>query len=102
MSVNLKKQGQFISILLDADLPLVQNVLSNASAPQLSALAEIFYNIKNLPLSNEVYQKLTKYRPIFKRYVNNSSTRRRLARKHFKIFKKTLDIIGHYIIELLK
>ena len=102
MSVNLRENRIFISNLLHGDLPLVQTILSSSNAKQLSALAEILYNLRNLPLSPKVQQQLKKYTPIFKRYVNNSRQRKRLVLKHYKVIKKTLDLISYFIIELLK
>ena len=102
MSVNLKEHKRFILSLLHGDNALFKTLISNSNSRQLSALAEIFYNFGILPLSSEKRQKLQTYKYIFKKYVNYPKQRKSLARKHYKIIKKSLNLTRSFITEILK
>ena len=102
MSVNFKEHRRFISMLLNGDKSLAKNLLFNANSRELSVLAELFYNLNILPLSQEKRKQIRNYKPIFKRYVNNPKERKILARKHYKIIKNTLDLVSSFILEILE
>ena len=102
MSQNLIANKHFISLLIKGKRDLVRTLLNTATSRQLQALAEIFYNIGNLPLSPLKRKKLIQYRNILKHYVNNVGSRPRLVQNHYKIILNTLHMIKNFIYKLIQ
>lgn len=102
MSQALLKRKNFILSLLAKSKEKKKFLLTGANTTQLRILAEIFYNIGNLPLLRSKQKKLTQYKPLLKRFVNNVSQREEIVQHHYRAIFKVLALIKKYLYILLQ
>ena len=103
MSQALIKNKHFIISLLKGKIAKrKKELLFKASPNQLKALAEIFYNIGNLPLQTSKRKKLLRYKALLKDFVNELSERHQFVKKHYRIIFKILRLIKSYLYIILQ
>ena len=102
MSQALVKNKHFIVSLLSGRNNIKKKILTNASSDQLKGLAEIFYNIGNLPLNKSKKKRLLRYKPLLKDFVNEPLNRQEFVKKHYRIILKILRLIKKYLYIILQ
>ena len=102
MSKNLKKSKHYIYLLLDNNLNLNKHILTHAGRRNLQSLAEIFYNVFRLPLSNKTRNKFYKNIKILRKFIQSPAIRDKIARRNYKVFSDLLGSIAKYLKIILK
>ena len=102
MSRNLKKSNHYIYLLLDNNLNLNKHILTHAGRRNLQSLAEIFYNVFRLPLSNKTRNKFHKNIKILRKFIQSPANRDKIARRNYKVFSDLLRSIAKYLKIILK
>ena len=91
MSQNILNNSNFLKLLLGQNLPQKKSLLATISQEQTNAIAEIFYNLLHMELSEKSKKIVTKYKSFAKK----------LADKKLK-FKKKKALINKHRIKLIK
>ena len=103
MSQALVKNKDFIlSLLRGRNNIKKKKFLTNASSDQLKGLAEIFYNIGNLPLKKSKKKRLLRYKLLLKDFVNEPLNRQDFVKRHYRIILKILRLIKEYLYIILQ
>ena len=102
MSKNLIKSKHYIYLLLDNNLNLNKHILTHAGRKNLQSLAEIFYNVFRLPLSNQTRKKFLKNIKILRKFIQSPSNRQKIAGRNYKVFTELLRSLEKYLKIILK
>ena len=103
MSALVKREGDFIRLLLKATHKQKQILLKSIHKLQLNAIVQIVYNVlignRNLPDKDK--RDLSRHKAAIRRFVSkglSQKERKRLLFKHFKSILKILNVMKSELI----
>ena len=102
MSKNLIKSSPFLLLVLDNNQSLNRHIFLHAKDNHLKSLAEIFYNVFQLPLTQEKKKKFQKNIKVLRKFIQNKEQQRAIILKNYRLFSDMLYLIRKFVKILLK
>ena len=102
MLKNLFRSRHFIKHISEKDKKLNKYLLIQASRRHLQSLAEIFYNVFRLPLSNKTKRKFNENVTILRMFIQHPNKRPSIVKKQHTLLGDLLILLQSYLREILQ